>query len=196
MSIWTPLTLTLSSLALVACAEGPTNQAQQETVQKAASNSTPIFLGPAYQKPGAPLELTHAIVKPVDVNETARIDLRVKTRTDATRATVMLTSQTGLSILGASTRTVTFDDGVAIFAVDVRSDVEGRHYLDVVAELDGIGARTMSVAVQVGEGGALNKVAPGTVVMDDDNQPIMVMEDGVTETINGVKQTTTSIDDE
>ena len=138
-----------------------------------------------YQKPGIPLTLLHGDAPKVAPGATAQTTLTLVSPTDAS-VWITLSSKTGLDILGASTRTLTLAaDTPRTLTLDVRGATAGRHYLDVVASLEGVaGTRAISVPVQVGAGGVIGKSTPGTMAKAADGTSMVVMP--AVETIDGV----------
>jgi len=138
-----------------------------------------------YNKPGIPLTLSHGKRLDVAPGDVATLTLTVTPMVDGV-AIFDLASDTGLVLRGAANRRMDISGGVLqTLDVDVSSAISGRHYLNVVASIEGIsGTRALSIPVQVGKGGVIGKSAPGTLSIDADGGATIAMP--ATETIDGV----------
>ena len=137
-----------------------------------------------YQKPGLSLRMTHADLKPVSPGETAHVRVRFPDVPKGGTLRVAVSSSTGLDISGPQLFTVPAGATDTVLDIPVSAELQGRHYLDVRAMVDGQdGMRALSVPVQVGAGGVIGKVTPGDVVTRADGRALMVMD--AEETING-----------
>jgi len=163
--------------ALSACA-APAAQTE------AAAQQPVNWVQTSYSKPGIDLAIAHGKLTPAQAGETVTIPLRISAGPNQTIA-LSLASSTGLDLIDAATSSLqTGSDGTVSLSTRVRSKIEGRHYLDVTARIDGVaGQRTISVPVQVGEGGLINKSAPGDVVTQPDGTRRVIMP--AKESING-----------
>jgi len=163
-------------LALAACAQAaPAGAASKADAKTVAT----------YQKPGIPVTLTQGKMPTVAPDETATVTLLLASAVDGT-VRLEMSSKTDLALQGASSQTLDMREGeTRELALDVVSTKPGRHYLDVTASLDGMdGTRSVSLPVQVGEGGVVGKSQPGKIAVDADGAPMIAMP--AAETINGV----------
>ena len=177
--------------ALVLAISAHAGDAHATSAHATSAHATSAHAGDArktsrpYQKPGIPLTLLHGEAPKTAVGETATVAITLLSPANAT-VQLTLSSKTGLDLLGPSTRTVGLAaDTPQTLTLDVRAGRSGRHYLDVVAGIDGVaGTRAVSAPVQVGAGGVVGKSTPGTLASEPDGTRVIAMP--AVETVNGV----------